>query len=153
MKSRHPTKQEIAELVAYLPILYADGFEPVVDLSGCSSGEEGVTAMTYPDYAGEVERFFRLAARECWTDFGYSPAEAGSMLDDHEAIRTADLARIKTMLTYCVRGERFGDGFWETMIVDGHVRRLLERLAEIGTLDDAPPPTARPPAPPTRSRR
>ncbi len=133
MMSRNPTKREIAELVSYLPILYADGFEPVVDMSGCPTGEDGVTAMTYPDYAEEVERFFRLAARECWTDFGYSPAEAGAMLDDHEAIRTADLARIKTLLTYCVRGERFGDGFWETMIVDGHVRRLLERLAEIGT--------------------
>ncbi|MDO9171294.1 MAG: DUF6508 domain-containing protein [bacterium] len=153
MISRNPTKREIAELVSYLSILYADGFEPVVDRSGCSTGENGVTTMTYPDYAEEVEHFFRLAARECWTDSGYSPAEAGSMLDDHEAIRAADLARIKTLLTYCVRGERFGDGFWETMIVDGHVRRLLERLAEIGSLDDAPPPTARPPAPRTRSKR
>jgi len=35
------------------------------------------------------------------------------------------------MLTYCVRGERFGDGDWGAMIEDGHVRRLLERLAEI----------------------
>jgi len=135
MKSRNPTKQEIAELVAFLPILYADGFEPVVEMSGRPPREDGVTAMSYPDYAEEVEHFFRLAARRCWTDSGYSPAEAGSLLDDHEAIRTADLARIKTLLTYCVRGERFGDGFWETMVVDGHVRRLLERLAEIGTAD------------------
>ena len=32
------------------------------------------------------------------------------------------------MLTYCVRGERFSEG---AMIDHGHVRRLLERLADL----------------------
>jgi hypothetical protein len=37
----------------------------------------------------------------------------------------------KTMLTFCVWGERFCDGHWAAMNQGGHVRRLLERLAEL----------------------
>ena len=46
-------------------------------------------------------------------------------------MRTASLAQIKTMLTFCVRGERFSDGHWGAMIAKVHIRRLLERLNEI----------------------
>jgi hypothetical protein len=46
-------------------------------------------------------------------------------------VRNATLDQIKTMLTYCVRGERVCDGHWCAMIEGGHVRRLLERLAEL----------------------
>ena len=35
------------------------------------------------------------------------------------------------MLTYFVRGERFCDGHWGRLIEGGHVRRILERLAEL----------------------
>ena len=45
-------------------------------------------------------------------------------------VRRASLDEIRTMLTYCVRGERFCDGRWGAMIQGGHVQRLLERLAE-----------------------
>jgi hypothetical protein len=40
-------------------------------------------------------------------------------------------AEIKTMLTFCLRGERFADGHWGEMIEAGHIRRLLERLLVI----------------------
>ena len=35
------------------------------------------------------------------------------------------------MLTYCVRGERFCDGFWGSAIESGKIRAILERLKEI----------------------
>jgi hypothetical protein len=53
------------------------------------------------------------------------------MLEDEARVRRASLDEIKTMLTYCVRGERFCDGHCGEMIEQGHVRRLLERLEEI----------------------
>jgi hypothetical protein len=46
-------------------------------------------------------------------------------------VKAADLTKIKTMLTFCVRGERFSDGHWGAMIEGGDVRRLLERLGKI----------------------
>jgi hypothetical protein len=53
------------------------------------------------------------------------------MLRDEELVRTASLAQIKTMLTFCVRGERFSDGHWGAMVEKGYIRRILERLNEI----------------------
>jgi len=64
-------------------------------------------------------------------DFDYVPQEAGRMLEDPALVRRASIDEIKTMLTYCVRGERFCEGHWGAMIEGGHVRRLLERLKEI----------------------
>jgi hypothetical protein len=78
-----------------------------------------------------VDEFFKAVSNECWLDFEYDPEEAYRMLKDEAAVKAADLAKIKTMLTFCVRGERFSDGHWEEMIKGGHVRRLLERLGEI----------------------
>ena len=53
------------------------------------------------------------------------------MLRDEHLVKTASLSQIKTMLTFYVRGERFSDGHWGTMIETGYIRRLLERLNEI----------------------
>ncbi|MHB8080217.1 MAG: DUF6508 domain-containing protein [Candidatus Krumholzibacteriia bacterium] len=53
------------------------------------------------------------------------------MLVDDALIATADLDRIRTMLTYCVRGERFGSGHWEEMLVSGVVVKLLRRLEQL----------------------
>jgi hypothetical protein len=50
------------------------------------------------------------------------------LLADEALIRRASLAEVKTMLTYCVRGERFGDGHWAAMLESGKVVALLKRL-------------------------
>ncbi|RME73290.1 MAG: hypothetical protein D6784_12140 [Chloroflexi bacterium] len=128
MKTRQPTSQEIEELVSFLPRLYAAGFSPIKQWHG--GPQEGT--MPYPEYEAVVEAFFRAAGKECWIDYSYDPAEAGRMLRDEAFIKTANLEQIKTMLTYCVRGERFSDGHWGAMIEGGYIRRLLLRLAELG---------------------
>jgi hypothetical protein len=38
---------------------------------------------------------------------------------------------LKTMLTYCVRGESFCDGHMAAMIEKNKIRLILERLKEI----------------------
>jgi hypothetical protein len=53
------------------------------------------------------------------------------MLRDENIVKTASLEQIQTMLTFCIRGERFSDGHWGEMIERGYVRQLLERLNEI----------------------
>jgi len=132
MKTPMPTSQDIEELVAFLPRLYADGFVPVIRWRGGTPNEDGVLTMPWPEYDEVVEQFFRAASRECWRNYGYSPGEAARMLATEGLIEAADLAQIKTMLTYCVRGERFCDGHWGAMIEEGYIRRLLQRLAELG---------------------
>ena len=131
MDTRLPTYLEVMELVAFLPRLYAQGFEPVAKWNGGDEGKDGLIRLPYPEYDPLVEAFYRAAAHDCWLDYGYRPEEAARMLANPELVRSASLPQIKTMLTYCLRGERFSDGHWAEMIQAGHIRRLLERLAEI----------------------
>jgi hypothetical protein len=77
-----------------------------------------------------VEEFFRHVSSS-WLDYEYDPEQADLMLKDENRVKTASLAEIKTMLTFCVRGERFSDGHWAQMIEKGYIRRILERLTEI----------------------
>lgn len=129
-QTRLPTRQEIEELTAFLPKLYADGFSPVESWGG-GKQQDGSIQLPYPFYDPVVTAFFRLASAECWIDYGYDPAKAGQMLKDEKFVKAGSLAQIKTMLTFCLRGERFSDGHWGAMIEQGYIRRLLERLNEI----------------------
>jgi hypothetical protein len=125
-----PTLQQIEELTAFLPRLYAEGFSPIDRWSGGEKLKDGSISMPYPNYNHLVEEFFRLVSGS-WLDYDYNPEQAYQMLKDENTINTASLAQIKTMLTFCVRGERFSDGHWGEMIEKGYIRRLLERLNEI----------------------
>lgn len=130
MNSRPPTLLEIDELLVFLPIFIAEGFEPVERWHG---GETACGMMTafWPQYHPTVEAFMRAAGQEQWRDDAYQPGQAAQMLQDAGALRRASLDEIKTMLTHCVRGERFSDGHWAAMLELGAIQRLLERLLEL----------------------
>lgn len=122
-----PTSAEIDELLAFLPRLFKEGFKPVEDWH---ANHDKIT-FPYPIYHPDVIDFIKVASQEVWCDFKYRPEETSKMLMDTDLIANASLAQMKTMLTFCVRGERFSDGHWAAMIEHGYLRRLLERLAEI----------------------
>jgi Family of unknown function (DUF6508) len=125
-----PTFQDIEELTSYLPRLYAEGFSPIERWDGGEKLKDGSYSMPYPIYNKVVEEFFN-AVRGAWIDYQYNPERAYQMLQDEQAVKRASLTEIKTMLTFCVRGERFSDGHWAMMIEKGYIRRILERLNEI----------------------
>jgi len=85
--------------------------------------ENGTLQIPYPEYYPVVDAFFRLASEEQWCDFNYVPKETALLLKRENAIEQSTLAEIKTMLTFCVRGERFCDGHWGAMISKnvGHI--------------------------------
>ena len=130
-KTRLPTLQEIEVLTAYLPRLYAAGFSPIESWSGGEKLKDGSFTLSYPSYNPVVEEFFRHVSGDGWLDYEYNPEQAYQMLKDENVVKTAALPQIQTMLTFCVRGERFSDGHWGEMIEKGYIRRLLERLNEI----------------------
>jgi hypothetical protein len=130
-----PTAAEIERLLAFLPRLSAEGFVPVRRWGGGEKTEDGGFVMPWPVYDEVVKEFFEAAGQDCWMDFDYVPDQAGQRLLSEDGVRDATLDQLKTMLTYCVRGERFGDGHWAAMIESGHVHRLLERLAELRALE------------------
>ena len=128
-KAGLPTLQDIEKLTAYLPRLYAEGFSPVIRWEGGTNLKDGSFTLPYPRYDPLVEEFFRFG--RAWIDYEYNPEQAYQMLKDEDAVKTALLPQIKSMLTFCVRGERFSDGHWAEMIEKGYIRRILERLNEI----------------------
>jgi hypothetical protein len=69
-----------------------------------------------------------LAGDPFWCDYTYNPTEAGKLLQDDAFIAQATLDEIKTLLTYCVRGERFCDGHWDSMLQSGRIQAILRRL-------------------------
>ncbi|MCS6885523.1 MAG: DUF6508 domain-containing protein [Acidobacteriota bacterium] len=104
---------------------------PILRWGGDSQGKDGTKTLPWPEYEPIVLIFFQVASRECWIDYNYHPEKARQMIEDAGQVKAADIMQIKTMLTYCVRGERFCDGHWGRMIQEGYVRRLLERLMEL----------------------
>jgi len=126
-------QKEIELLVSYLPKLYAVGFKPVKHWDGGYQEKDGAFIDPEPVYEMTVSKFFKEAGREFWTDYNYIPEEAGELIQNEKYIQSAALQNIKTLLTYCVRGERFSDGHWGAMIEKGYIRQLLERLIQIQT--------------------
>ena len=125
------TSQKIRALTAFLPRLYAVDFSPIKEWKGGERTENGADTMPWPEYEPVVRDFFKAASAPCWTDTNYLAEGAAEMLADEALVRNASLDQVRTMLTFCVRGERFCDGHWGAMIREGHIRRLLERLKEI----------------------
>ena len=131
-KSRLPTLEEIETLTSYLPRLYAEGFSPVKSWEG-GKKKDGSITLPYPEYHPLVHEFFDRVSGDGWLDYAYKPEQASAMIRDENAVKTASLEQIQTMLTFCIRGERFSDGHWGEMIEKGYIRQLLERLNEIKT--------------------
>jgi hypothetical protein len=122
------TPEQIEEILAFLPLLDRPGRSFVEAWRGGEKTPGGAITTPYPAYHPDVEAFFRVAGRSCWSDPGYEPAAAAAMLRDDDAVRRATLDEVRTMLTCCVRGERFCDGYWEAVLSSGRVVALLKRL-------------------------
>jgi hypothetical protein len=116
------TSEKINQLLAFLPAFEQPDREFVTGWMGM-----------HPQYAPDVVAFFRLAGDSSWLDFHYQPAAAAKLIVDDDFIAQADLPAIKTMLTYCVRGERFSDGFWGTLLANGRIQAILKRLQTLQT--------------------
>jgi hypothetical protein len=126
-----PTRADAEKLTAFLPLLYAPGFQPVARWDGGGKGADGFYRLPYPTYDPLVDHFFAQAAAECWRDYNYNVAWGNQIMEQPEQIAALDVSQIRTLLTYCVRGERFSDGFWAELIEQGRIRLVLERLAQL----------------------
>lgn len=121
---RHLVRKDLNELLALEPYLRPNGFENLADR------EENETRY-YPPYPQKVEEFINLVIRR-WCVPNYDPDIHGRMLVDDEIIASASLEQIRSMLTFCIRSERFGEGNLGALIAEGRVAALLSRLTQLG---------------------
>ena len=125
------TRERIDQLLAFLPAFKHPGRKFMKEWVGCEKTGKDTFTFPYPVYEEDVLEFFHLAGQTCWSDFDYDPSKAGTLLRDDSNIKNADIETIKTMLTFCVRGERFSDGHWGNMLENGTIVAILERLSEL----------------------
>lgn len=115
-----PQRTDMDELLSFLPRLYPNG----VAIKTYTVPE----GTYWPLYAEVVKDFYRAVAKECWNDFDYLRHGAGLMSENETYITQANLADIQSMLTWCLRGERFCDGHNGSVIEEGYVMNILRRL-------------------------
>ncbi len=122
MKKNAPIKpKDVDQLLSFIPKLYA--------LKGQYVKEWSETG--HPEYHPVVLEFFRYLGSSCWVNYGYNPVDEGEKINDDEFISNANLESIRSMFTWCQRGERFCDDHWESILRNGKVFMLLLRLKEI----------------------
>lgn len=130
MKPRVPTQSEMDELIEFLPKFSAEGFQ-AVKVPGNATLRKNVITFSEPEYDPLICEFFQTASQEVWCDPDYLSSGAGDMLRNAESLKTASISEIQSMLTFCVRGERFSTGHWESILDGDKVRKILLRLQEI----------------------
>lgn len=128
---RTPSVEEIDELLAFLPPLSAPGFVAVSAWHGGVPDAEGVMTWPWPEYTEVAERLFAAVSKPAWMDRHYLSHDPATRLAEPGFVENATLDELRTLLTYCVRGERFCDGHWGSMIEAGYVERIIRRLREI----------------------
>lgn len=115
-------------LIACLPLIYGNGPVVIEERDDGSPGEPGMFKMSYPVYSDEIQRVFKLAAAEAWQDPDYLSKDVPGMLADPSFIAAATIDDIRTLLTHCVRGERFSPGYRAEVVKSGQLKQILERL-------------------------
>ncbi len=88
--------------------------------------------MRWPIYDPVVKEFLSVASKECWCDNHFNQYVMSRMITSEVVVQCADLSQVKQILSFCVRGDKFmSEGYMGTMIKDGHISRLLQRLDKL----------------------
>jgi hypothetical protein len=125
MKEILLTKIDIKELTDFLQLIYNDE----IKLYKKDPNGDMLTGGYYI-YHPSVITFFELASQQHWHDYEYVDNFSDQMIKPGE-IEKASIYKIKTILTWCVRKERFVEGHWMYVIEEDIIKRILKRLNEI----------------------
>lgn len=119
----------VSELLSFLPYLRGLVGKKAVKWRGGEKLEDGTSVLPYPDYPRKLFDFFRVAAKPWWTDPHYLESRPGKWIEREMGSVGKD--RVLAALTFCVRGERFCNGYWAEVVESGRLVRVLERIGEL----------------------
>jgi len=117
-----PSRECVAQLLAYLDILYPGGkaIDPIKSLD-----ENG-----YPFYKDEVYRFFALVGQHGILRHS-SVAEGNAIYTNRDKIRNATWKDLGAMFYFCSVRQRFSQAGYEHAISSGIVQLALHRMKEL----------------------
>lgn len=128
--SKLPSTDQVDQLLSFLPLFSDPELVVVVRWAG-GAEPDGSYVLPAPIYQSAFMEFIRAASEDCWMDPEYLSVDVNRLLADPNLLHQADIDQLRAVLTFIVRGERFCDGHWATMVERGHVIRLLQRLKEL----------------------
>ncbi len=132
METINPTLEDFEEIIAFYPTLNRRDFDPIIEWKGGDKIEDNVNFMRWPIYDPVVKEFLSVASKECWCDNHFNQYVMSRMITSEVVVQCADLSQVKQILSFCVRGDKFmSEGYMGTMIKDGHISRLLQRLDKL----------------------
>ncbi|MEH6456977.1 MAG: DUF6508 domain-containing protein [Cocleimonas sp.] len=138
METINPTIEDFKEIIAFYPKLNRRDFDPIIEWKGGNKIDDNVNFMRWPIYDPVVTNFLDVASKECWHNYNYKHYEMKKMIESEIVVQCADLAQIKQMLSYCASGDKFiSEGHMGTMIKEGHISRLLQRLDKLKDYEDS----------------
>ena len=137
MDTKNPTLEDFEEIMIFYPIFSKESFDPIIEWKGGEKIEGNVNFMRWPIYEPIVKDFLEVASKECWNDYHFNQYVMGRMIKNEVVVQCADLTQVKQMLSYCVRGDMFmSQGHMGTMIKEGHIARLLQRIDKLRSHDN-----------------
>lgn len=99
--ARQPTAEDIRELVAFLPRLYAEGFEPIIGYYGGVHNGDGIYVWPRPMYHELVDEFVDFVnTQDCWRVTDYLATTRKKDPRDPRAVENATLQEIQAMMTF-----------------------------------------------------
>jgi hypothetical protein len=131
MSQNSPSLDDVDKLLAFLPKLGAGDLPIYADDPIEESPDDGVLRMYSLRYSDDVQGLLNASRAPAWRDADYGQKNAHEILADPNRIAAASLQDIKTLLTFCVRGERFCEGAWGDRVQSGEISAILKRLADI----------------------
>jgi len=119
--------QDFEVILSYLP-----SFERQTYDFGEMIDEKGT--LPWADYSGEVMEFYKdLYLHHFIVDFDWPSWQhvAIEYFQNPELIKTADLVTIRRLFTVHIRKDRFCEGHLLSVLENGHITMMLQRLATI----------------------
>ena len=123
-----PSQESVAELLPYLEIFYPKG--KVID------HVKHQDQWTCPTYRDDVDQFFRLVGNKWITRHGIME-KGNDLFLNKEKIRNATWNDLKSLLTYCIRMNRFSDSAFDDAISQGIIQLVLLRMKALSRTQQA----------------
>jgi hypothetical protein len=118
-------QDDIDAVLAFIPLLTAPDFK---------FGEWQTPEGQFPQYIfnEESNRFINALGKLTFAfDWPAWKDEAIVLIENHDALKRADLLTLRKLITTHLRAERFNEGHLAAQFENGHLLGILERLKEV----------------------